>query len=91
VSLHGVWDTYLVNEAMRDAEDLTVYAGALNARISPEQAAAWSAGTATDWAMALAVSVVDSRLGVGGSGDLPTSHASMSSTYAKTDPLVLCR
>ena len=50
VSLHGVWDTYLVNEAMRDAGELTVYAGALNARISPEQAAAWSAGTATAWA-----------------------------------------
>jgi hypothetical protein len=60
LNLHSVWDSSIIQHEM-GTTSVTVFASALNARISAQQALEWSKGTPVDWANeshALAVSVV---------------------------------
>lgn len=50
-NLHRTWDEYLVYEAMA-GRSVTQYAAELSAQLTPEQSAAWSAGTPRTWAWA---------------------------------------
>jgi hypothetical protein len=59
LNLHSIWDGSIIQHEM-GTTSLTVFASALNARISQQQAQEWATGTPLDWANeshALAVSV----------------------------------
>jgi hypothetical protein len=51
VSLHAIWHTWLLKDAMKRAR-ATEYARALDKRVTPKQRAEWSKGTPQDWANA---------------------------------------
>lgn len=57
-NLHRVWDDYLVAEALAGSS-VSNFADALSARITPEQVAAWSAGSPRDWAWETHMLAVD--------------------------------
>jgi len=49
MNLHAVWDSSILRQSMGNTQE-SVFVAALNARISADQASAWSRGSVEDWA-----------------------------------------